>query len=208
MLLSDSKKFIFVHLYKNGGNSVRVALRSYRDRPTFVTRLFSKINLINFPKHRSALDTRQEFPQKWEDYFTFAFVRNPWSWQVSLYHYMKQREYHRQHDVITSLDSFETYLDRRIDGHVRLQQEFLTDEAGNLIVDYVGRLERMNKDFQVICDRIDVEATLPHKNKSSHSDYRSYYSDRTRELVAQHYAADIDRFGYSFDGIVQENINA
>jgi len=207
MLVSDSKEFIFIHVYKTGGKSIRTALRPYRDRPSLLQRALQKLNLITLPTHASALEVREKWPRKWSAYFTFAFVRNPWSWQVSLYHYMSQQSSHKQHDVVTCFNSFEQYLDWRIDGHVHLQQEYLTDESGTLLVDYVGRLETMREDFQTICERIGVEANLPHKNKSSHDDYRNYYNDRTRDLVAQHYTADIDRFGYSFDGIGQKTIN-
>ena len=41
---------------------------------------------------------------------------------------------------------------------------------------------------------------LPHLNQSVHRDYRSYYNERTRALVAENFQPDIERFGYSFDG--------
>ncbi|MCS4185016.1 hypothetical protein GGP43_003073 [Salinibacter ruber] len=35
----------------------------------------------------------------------------------------------------------------------------------------------------------------------SHRDYRTHYSDRSRELVAEHFQEDVERFGYCFDGV-------
>lgn len=207
MLVSDSKRFVFVHVYKTGGKSIRTALRPYRDIPTFTQRLLQKLSLITIPSHLSAQEVQQEVPERWKEYFTFAFVRNPWSWQVSLYHYMQQRDYHHQHDVVSKMSSFEEYIDWRVNGHVHLQHEYVADENGDIMVDYVGRLEMIESDFEVICNRVGAEASLPHKNKSAHKDYKAYYNPETRALIEEYYAKDIDRFGYSFDGLAKESIN-
>ena len=206
MLISDSHSFIFVHIYKTGGKSVRAALRSYRDCPTLFRRVLEKLGLIKLPTHASAQDVRASHPDRWAQYFTFAYVRNPWSWQVSLYHFMKQQEEHKQHEEVAAIASFREYLDWRLDGRKHLQQEYICDANGTLMVDFVGRVECMSDDFQEICARIGVEASLPHKNKSSHRDYRDYYDDEMREQVAEHFAEDIERFGYDFDGIARERI--
>ena len=50
----------------------------------------------------------------YEDFFKFAFVRNPWDWQVSLYHYMLQRREHFQHDLIKSIENFDDYIEWRV----------------------------------------------------------------------------------------------
>lgn len=206
MLISDRKRFIFIHVYKTGGKSVRAALQPYRDRPTFFQRALQKVGLITHPTHASAQDVRSWHPHRWDEYFTFAFVRNPWAWQVSLYHFMQQQESHYQHETVARIDSFADYLDWRVDGRVRLQQKYICDEDGTLMVDFVGRVERMSEDFQEICSRVGVDASLPHKNKSSHRDYRDYYDTQTRALVGEHFAGDIERFGYDFDGIARESI--
>jgi len=39
---------------------------------------------------------------------------------------------------------------------------------------------------------------LPHVNKSHHHDYREYYNNHTRQLVAEHCKTDIELFGYEF----------
>ena len=79
-----------------------------------------------------------------------------------------------------------------------LQSEFVTDAEGRVIVDFVGRFERLAEDFAHVCRTIGVEAELPHVNPSRHADYRTYYSDHSRALVAEHFAEDIERFGYRF----------
>jgi hypothetical protein len=201
MLISDRHRFIFIHVYKTGGTSIRSALKPYRDLPSLPTRVLARLGLCPHPGHASAREVRSRYPDRWRDYYTFAFVRNPWAWQVSLYAFMRQEKNHPQGDLARSFDSFRSYLEWRVDGNKRLQSEFVGDGEGQVLVDYIGRVETMQDDFQALCERLGIEASLPHKNTSSHRDYRSYYDAYTRDLVAEHFAPDIEHFGYTFDGI-------
>lgn len=207
MILSYQKKFVFVHTYKTGGTSIRTALRPYRDRPGYVQIALSKLGFVDLATHSTAQEVKSQYPSEWNDYFTFAFVRNPWSWQVSLYFFTLENEYNHHHEVVKSLGSFKEYIQWRVDGNKQLLTDFVTDKDGNRIVDYVGRMETMQSDFQKICNHLDIDAKLPHKNKSSHHDYREYYDEETKQLVAKHFASDIERFGYCFEGIRKSTIN-
>lgn len=72
------------------------------------------------------------------------------------------------------------------------------------MIDFVGTLEDIQTDFDVICDRTGVsKRKLAHTNKSKHRDFAEYYNSRTRDIVAQAYATDIKKFGYSFDAPVK-----
>jgi hypothetical protein len=78
------------------------------------------------------------------------------------------------------------------------QIDYLTNGAGEPVVDFVGRFERLEEDAGYLFRRIGVEAALPRLNASCHGLYRDYYTARTRDLVAQRFARDIERFGYRF----------
>jgi hypothetical protein len=155
----------------------------------------------SYPSHLKATEARRRVSEAWTDYFTFAFVRNPWSWQVSLYSFMIENEDHFQHELIVDMEDFDAYIEWRVGEDKVLQSEFVCDADGNIIVDDVGRLETIEDDFAEICQTIGIDASLPHKNQSGHRDYRTYYSEHSRALVAEHFQADIERFGYDFDGI-------
>lgn len=210
MLINHRHKFIFIHVYKVAGTSVLNALEN-QFYPGYVpesirpglTRFLRKFKLSpTFPMHMhvKANEVKAQLaPEIYNNYFKFAFVRNPWDWQVSLYEYGRQYPGHPQRKLMNSFQDFDEYLDWRVTQEKTLQKEFVTDESGQLIVDYVGKFEHLEADFADVCHRVGLEVALPQFNKTkSRKSYTDYYSDRTRQLVQDHFQADIDMFGYRF----------
>ena len=207
MLLSYSHRFIFIHNYRVAGTSIRKSLDKYVRKP-LLRRIFGKIGLGNklshhkwktFPAHIKAKELRRILPADlYDTFYKFAFVRNPWDWQVSLYHYMLKNKSHRQHRLISAMKSFDEYLVWRVNEGKVLQKDFVTDLEGTMIVDFVGRYENLSEDFLQVCNALNINASLPHINKSSHMNYRSYYSAETRSLVEENFSEDIELFNYTF----------
>lgn len=132
-----------------------------------------------------------------DSFFKFSFVRNPWDWQVSLYHYILDRPKNPGYEETKKMGSFRNFVFSR-EKLSFTQTSCLVDESGNLLVDFVGKFENLDQDFQSICHKVDISASLPHINKSKRTDYQDYYDAETRDLTARLYAEDIERFGYTF----------
>jgi chondroitin 4-sulfotransferase 11 len=117
-----------------------------------------------------------------ENAFKFCFVRNPWDKVVSEFRF---RIWTYQNEL-TEDSSFadwvrSTYVDNdpKYYGWPKMflpQLEWITDEKGDIIVDFVGRFENLQADFDTVCDEINLERQdLHHENRSRHDDtYRSY----------------------------------
>jgi len=75
---------------------------------------------------------------------------------------------------------------------------WLTDGDGKPIVDFVGRYENLEADFQDVCRRIGIREAIPRKNTTRHEPYREYYNDHTRAIIERVYRDDLERFDYSF----------
>jgi hypothetical protein len=218
MLLSHRYNFLFVHIAKTGGTSVRAALDGLRWRdPIYyltwpchrLSHLAGHRTATKFPRHARIVAAKEMLPARFfDDLFKFAFVRNPWDLQVSSFHHLKRERPH----LLGGRTGFGEFLQHKldparafqyhIDTSLQLQVEYLIDLRGELLVDFVGRYERLEADFREVCHRIGVnERPLPHRRQAAdrRSDYRSYYADETAELVARHFARDIEMFDYRFD---------
>ena len=75
------------------------------------------------------------------------------------------------------------------------------DLEGRCCVDFIGRYERLEEDYEEIFKRIGVSAPgLAHERMSSgRKDYRAYYSDEMAEWVATRHRADLEHLAYTFD---------
>ena len=78
------------------------------------------------------------------------------------------------------------------------QLDWITDEAGKVLVDFVGRFENLAEDFAQVCERLDRDAELPHLKKSQRTSYRDYYDEKTKAIVQDWFARDIEHFAYRF----------
>ena len=210
MILSHSHQFIFVHLYKTGGTSIRRCLEkydaAYKIRHWAKSKLSSK-PVFNSPiahKHATAQTIRETVgAEVFDRYFSFCVVRNPWAWQVSLYHYVLQNPSHNQHQLFKQFRGFDDYLSWRCDGNVQLQKHYLVDQQGRQIVKFIGRMENLTQDFKTICETVGLDSLkLPHLNQSvapsKRKQYQTFYNSDTQAMLAEAFRADIDFLGYEF----------
>lgn len=230
MLISYSREFIFFHVYRVAGSSIRRALEESLGREVSraprgqeeprrsgrvhrVLRRFSRSDRqpverrFGPPKypfqHIPARELRQRMdPELFDRFYKFGFVRNPWDWQVSQYSFIRQTPNHPEHDVVIGMSGFRDFLEWKTEDFSRndLQKTLLTDENGELLVDFVGRFENLHEDFSRVADRLGLSVELPRRNVSRHRDYREYYDAETAELVGRVFREDIEMFGYSFEG--------
>lgn len=152
-------------------------------------------------QHFTAAEIRRAMPaDAFGDAFKFAFVRNPWDWQVSNYAYALQTPAHGQHEMIHQLGDFDAYIRYQHEQRAPAQSSFIVDEDGHQLVDFIGRFETLEADFKTVCERIGVRAELPFLNASKRRrDWRSYYTSETRDLVERLFQEDLERFDYRWD---------
>ena len=173
----------------------------------------------------SVLKTRRDSDsQRFSNYFKFAFVRNPWSRAVSCFSEKirpvesKYRPLNNKwfqdgiakgllkFGVFKANMSFEEFVDaicgipdREAETHFVSQYKFLTGKNGNLVVDFIGKFERLHTDFERVCKAIGLEPLkLPKINASRHDNYLKFYNKETIRKIAKRYKKDIDLFGYKF----------
>ena len=218
MVLLPRYNLLFVHIAKTGGTSVRAALTRLRWRDPYALAMLicSRLSHLTghriagkLPRHARVIAAREMLAQKYFDaLFKFAFVRNPWDLQVSSFHHI-QRE---RPQLMAGHEGFASFLRWKLDPErpyqyhldtsIQAQLDHLVDLDGSMLVDFVGRYERLTDDYARVGALTGIRLpSLPHRRRAPEreADYRRYYDNDTAELVAHHFRRDIEAFGYRFD---------
>jgi chondroitin 4-sulfotransferase 11 len=186
--------YLFIHIPKTAGTSVgEIVAHTGR------------------PGHWTAEEYRSLNGKKFEKYFKFCFIRNPWDRLVSSYFYLKkggksERDAVFSNKFLKHLNSFEAFVyslekNNKLQNWVHFlpQTHFICDCNGKLIVDFVGRFENLSEDFEEVRIRLGLSnVKLEWKNQSTRKDYKQYYNEKTNTIVGDLYKTDIDLFGYKF----------
>lgn len=213
MPISSKYKVIFFHIPRTGGTSIAAALEMGNTGP-FVSYTHSGGQHLT-PQQLLTLK------RSWLlEYFKFTFIRNPYDRLVSEYFWRKKRE------RIMSLStgeiftfpqtSFDTFICKIVKNivqnqqftspisfrHFRPQCDFVYNDNQKSQLDFVGRFENIQKDFNTIVKKLGIKpkkTKLPRKNYSNREkDYRGYYNKETRQIVSELYKQDLETFNYEF----------
>ncbi len=190
------RKVIFIHIPKAGGTSVAHALYGKR------------------MGHFYAKEIRDRMGERaFSETYAFTIIRNPYDRLVSAYHFAKQggskegavkfNKYY-QSGLFQNFHSFVTQwlvLQDPVSIEIvfRPQYLFLTDENQQLIVNYLGKLEALDESLHEVEKTTGVPFHIGWKNRSSHLEYRTYYTIELQALVYNYYRQDFELLGYIKD---------
>ena len=150
-------KYLFVWINKTAGMSVVEALGINKD-------------IYN---HYTAMELRDILgAASFDKLFKFCFVRNPWDKVVSEFRF---RIWTHQNELTSDASFAEWVRSTYVENNPQYydwpkmflpQLEWMTDEKGDLAIDFIGRFENLQNDFNIICDTINIERKiLRHENK-------------------------------------------
>jgi len=181
MVISKSKKFAFYHLQKTGGSALTLSLAKYIDNAQIIPKELVKYNDDQNKgwQHQYHVDRIQhhkvsayEVPQ---DYFTFAFVRNPFT-RIASY-FVSSKKYKTITELIDKepLPTMSSYLD--------------------MPISFIGKYEQWNEDIQFITNNLNIEIDAKLiANKNKDYDWKSLYSSSDKKAVHNYYIEDFGRF--------------
>jgi hypothetical protein len=222
MTISQKQKFIFVEVGSTGSTAIRKNLRKYRD---------TRVDVID--GYNCSKDADGNFahvaiwalknPLDIEEYYKFAFFRNPWEVAVSKFFF------HRGNDVV---NSHIFPREKRCQKHFSCEFNEWAQEPGFLDVHYESKTKTMwdmvakddkllvndvydykflNKNWEIICSKLNIphEQLLNNKNpednvvcgKKQKSHYSMYYNDKTIQIVRELFVREIEYFGYEFEDL-------
>jgi len=172
-MLCHPYRCLFVHVPKTAGQSIEAYFMEHLGLPESerdVLLLSKNQDPLRGPPRLSHLKAAEYLsaghisPEQFQAYYKFSFVRNPWDRLVSFYKY---RGHAHRYD-------FKTFVFKHMPKpgwsndycHVTPQYDFLYQD-GRCLVDFVGRFESLQADFDQVCQAVGLPlGTLPHANKS------------------------------------------
>jgi|TARA_Y100000310_G_scaffold194333_1_gene194310 hypothetical protein len=238
-MINIRDKYIFTHVEKTAGTSMAFELQknhlgyiyyiatNFADRDRKGTLQLAPLEEMkdNYPNKHIELEGFKPFmpEHEWDQFFKFAFVRNPLDRLVSLYvhivsTYFKTEGRITAQDILTrkpeiifempnldgsgilthyevTFDFFARHFSNRgLHGQVKQ----LSDQKGNIITNFTGKFETLEADWKKVCEKIKIAPNLPKKNMSEGTKglYKQFYTDDLKEFIYDRDSEDFERLGY------------
>lgn len=172
------KDFIYVSIPRTGSNTLREVLP----------------NQVANENHKALRLIER-------DGFSFCFKRHPFDILVSWFFYHKI--YQKQEVYNVSFKEWiqqgcpthwsEEFLKRCGVSHPVMQSDYICNEQGDLIVDFIGDFNQLQRHFDAVCTKIDLpKIELPVKNNVKHESYNYYFNTETKAMVEKQFERDFE----------------
>lgn len=230
MIVSQAHKFVFVHIPKNAGTTVETVLM-----PHLVEDVDLHVSILaKIPENRAAAKVREDArldkhvtarqlryamePGAYDQLFSFAFSRNPYSRCYSAYNFLVRRAGAEMRKMAKGLPASagperSMFLEATFDdicddldsvtaafNLFRPQTDWLPLADS---VDFVGRLENLTEDLRLIHLHLGLPLTelddAPTENMKAVKGAWRNMSAKSAAAIRAFYASDFDRFGYNPD---------
>jgi hypothetical protein len=232
-------KAIYVHIPKNGGLYIQNILEKYYNFETiYFTRkdhyLFDieenkEFNISNYKNINNGFinikkqgvfryySTSDEFnkmsnmdDEKWNSYYKFTFVRNPYTKFVSAYKYVVDDNDISLNHFLEKKDNINNY----IYSHAYITQyEHLLNKDNKIDFNYIGRFENLNSDLVSILFELKIEKIKHHKliknnikinSNDNTSPYVDHYNTLNLPIINELFEIDFKTFNYEMHNDILE----
>lgn len=229
--INHDLKAIYLHIPKNGGLYIEHILNKYYgfksyylthedhkafgDDETVVNNGFLHLKKYGIYKY---FETSKKFSEmmnmdeeKWNSYYKFTFVRNPYTKFVSAFNYL-QAGLQLKDDNLKSNTCINTILDKNNLGsyvftHLCItQKEHMKDKNGNINFNFIGRFEQLDEDLITILKTLHIK-DIKHghyiknnvkiNDNKSNVNYKNIFNAPLLEKVNSYFAEDFKEFNYT-----------
>jgi len=195
-IVSDEHKIVFLNIKKVASSSITECMKS---------KLNANVEFL--------------WCKKYQDYFSFAFVRDPLDRLLSCYNnkikapniknpqtnigiifdkYHTDKLFYKGMSFKKFLRAISSLDPSQYDPHFLPQYIRVCDNNKNIVVDFIGKFESLKNDFHYVLVKNNLPILiLPHLNKTSFKE--EMYDEETIELAKQVYGVqeDMEIFNYS-----------
>lgn len=177
-----NRKIIYMRTPKTASSSIAVCLKEAG---------------LDFIRRK---EKRSEF-NKWinklkeddlNDYFIFSSIRNPWDRFISNLAYSGSR---------WNLGILKNKTRLGLISHTRhgIPQKYFTHIDKIPFVNYIIKMENIQEDISYLIAKFNLKyIKIKHINRSNRENYKTYFTDETKQIVANLYKEDIELYGYNY----------
>jgi hypothetical protein len=91
-----------------------------------------------------------------------------------------------------------TFYDWVVDVHFKPQSNFILDDNGERLVDFIGRYEDLENDLTEISSKLNCEFKLEHIRESQKYQYQDFYDKKTKQIIGEVFKEDLELLNYGF----------
>ena len=137
-------------------------------------------------------------PEHLNQYYKFAFVRHPFDRFVSAATFLFAGDKEFQNNPTKMMKNAMSRPRFRNRILISPQSDMLINSSGGLGMDYIGRYETVNADFNNLLSHFDLPInSLPTTNTSRHAEHQAYLDFELTEQLREFYARDFALLGYT-----------
>ncbi len=184
----NGKNVVFIHINKTGGTSVCNALGLKKSHMTAK----EIIDVIGKKKFKSS--------------YKIAAVRNPWDKVLSHYKYRVKTN---QTDLGEKTIPFSDWVKKTYGENkdpfyydkpkmFQPQVDWLKDYEQKIDINKIMKFEDLNNEFEKVSSHLDLNKSLPHLNATQKANYKEFYDDESKSIIAKWFAEDLDMFKYEY----------
>lgn len=191
----DRLKCIYVHIPKTAGVAINKALYGNLGGSHLTVKLYKRIF----------------GPLTFKKYYSFTFVRNPYSRVYSAYTFLKnggfcERDRKWAEENIAHYTSINDFIENWLNeqtiwdyDHFKPQYSFVCDISDKPEVDFIGALETIDNDFEHICQTLGIQNRLSVRNRGNkdHSEWEKILTPSSKQKINELYRKDFEIFGYT-----------
>jgi len=211
--INHEKKAIFIHIPKNGGSYISEILsKNYGFKNYYLHRPDHKFFCLGIDnsvdKHENKIHGTLIYyktspyinrimnmnENKWNNYYIFTFIRNPYDRIVSGWNYCNKnisfKNYMKLENNVNSFDYWHTFMS---------QSRHIIGNNGKININFIGKFELLEHDLKIVLNNIGFKY-ITHisfkKNSKKHNNYKSYYTNEILINVNEIIKEDLKNFDY------------
>jgi len=208
-MISNNKKFIFVHAPKTGGSSIEKCLNKFLEEKIIIegknTKVRGKLtnpleNSYNSLKHATCTELIKQYGDRFDKFYKFSVIRNPWDRLLSLYYWSTHNKEYDKSLFIKKIFNKVSDVDESKRRTIWTLNKYLCDEDDNLLVDRVMQFDDLDIEFKEIKTLLNIseDIKLPHINKSRKKPNKNILDNEVTEMIADLYTKEINKFWLNY----------